>query len=272
MVAQFGQGEPRLVASLEHLSNLDRQPDALVLTGDLVDRGLASEYRRLRQVLDPCPIPWFVLPGNHDNQDEFRLAFADRADEFADDHLSWVVDDLPLRIVGLDTTIRDRDDGEVDEARLGWLAATLETDMQRPTILFMHHPPFATGMWWMDYGGVRGSAELRDLLSRHPQVLRVQCGHVHREIQTSWEHAVVATAPAVSYQSAIGLTDESPPVLSDEPSGTPMLLWENGTLLYMKTDVPGRWTSVDLRGVISDWDSYQRAAKYGGPMPQERAH
>jgi 3',5'-cyclic AMP phosphodiesterase CpdA len=271
LIAQFVSGEQRLAAALEQLATLPRRPDALVLTGDLVDKGQPDEYARLRAVLDPCPIPWFVLPGNHDEREAFRAAFADRHEIPERGHLSWVVDDLPLRLVGLDTTLTGRDDGAFDEERRAWLGATLAEEPARPTILFLHHPPFSSGIWWMDYGGLHGAAELRALLSDNPQVLRVQCGHVHREVQVAWEHAVVATAPSVAYRSGLGLMPDGPPVLTDEPSTVPLLLWDGTELLAMTTDLTGDWSSVDLRNLIHDWPSYEAAARAGGPMRQERA-
>ncbi len=271
LIARFVDGEARLAAALEALAGLHRRPDVLVLTGDLVDRGLPDEYRRLRAVLDPCPIPWFVLPGNHDDPDAFRAAFSDRDELPATGHLSWVIDDLPLRLVGLDTTLRGRDDGALDGERIDWLADALTAAPDRPTVLFLHHPPIATGIWWMDYGGLPGSDALRALLAEHPQVLRVQAGHVHREVTTAWEHAVVATAPSLVYRSGLGLGPGSAPVLTDEPSTIPLLSWDGEILLAMATDLPGSWQSVDLRDLIADWPSYEAAARAGGPMPQERA-
>lgn len=271
LIARFVDGEARLAAALEALAGLHRRPDVLVLTGDLVDRGLPDEYARLRSLLDPCPIPWFVLPGNHDEPLAFRAAFADKPELPATGHQSWVVDDLPLRIVGLDTTLAGRDDGELDDERIGWLAEVLAAEPDRPTIVFMHHPPLSTGIWWMDYGGLRGSAALRSLLADHPQVLRVQAGHIHREVATAWEHAVVATAPSLVYRAGLGLAADSAPVLTDEPSSIPLLSWDGTTLLAMTTDLPGEWQSVDLRHLIADWPAYEAAARAGGPMPQERA-
>src|SRR6185295_14939281 len=78
--------------------------------------------------------------------------------------------------------------------RLAWLDARLGEGSQRPTVVFMHHPPFVTGLRAMDAMGLDGKAELGTVVARHPQVEGVLCGHVHRPmtrrlggtVATSW--------------------------------------------------------------------------------------
>ena len=52
-----------------------------------------------------------------------------------------------------------------------------------PTVIFMHHPPFTTGIARMDEHGRANAAELADVVARHRQVQRIVCGHLHRSIQ-----------------------------------------------------------------------------------------
>jgi 3',5'-cyclic-AMP phosphodiesterase len=48
------------------------RPDIAVVTGDLVDHGMADEYERLRALLAPLATPVFVIPGNHDAREPLR--------------------------------------------------------------------------------------------------------------------------------------------------------------------------------------------------------
>ena len=59
-VAQIGRLKPR--------------PDALIITGDLVDGGRTEEYAHLRQLLAPLAMPMYVIPGNHDDRERLRVA------------------------------------------------------------------------------------------------------------------------------------------------------------------------------------------------------
>jgi 3',5'-cyclic AMP phosphodiesterase CpdA len=63
--------------AISHLQQIDRRPDLVLVTGDLVDKGEAQEYAVARELLDGIGIPFLVIPGNHDNRENFRVAFAD---------------------------------------------------------------------------------------------------------------------------------------------------------------------------------------------------
>ena len=56
---------------------LDPQPDAVLLTGDLTDDGDPRSYARVRELLAPLAVPVHPIPGNHDDRDALREAFAD---------------------------------------------------------------------------------------------------------------------------------------------------------------------------------------------------
>ena len=49
------------------------------------------------------------------------------------------------------------------------------------TLLALHHPPFATGVGWMDDSGFVGLDRLEAVLAEHP-VDKVVCGHFHRSV------------------------------------------------------------------------------------------
>ncbi len=65
--------------AIDHLHGLDRKPDLVLLTGDLVDDGRPDEYAQVRHLLAKLTIPYLVIPGNHDHRENFRAAFADHA-------------------------------------------------------------------------------------------------------------------------------------------------------------------------------------------------
>jgi len=70
---------PYLARAVEHLRCLKPRPDVVLATGDLVDAGTDEEYRRLRGLLAPLPMPVYLIPGNHDNRDALATVFADHA-------------------------------------------------------------------------------------------------------------------------------------------------------------------------------------------------
>ncbi len=101
---------------------MDRRPDLVVLTGDLVDEGRPEEYEMLRKILAALPIPYLVIPGNHDDRDNLRNAFADHAYLPRQGPLHYCVDDHPVRIIGLDSTVSGAHHGHIDADGLDWLS------------------------------------------------------------------------------------------------------------------------------------------------------
>ncbi|MFN0090471.1 MAG: phosphodiesterase [Acidimicrobiales bacterium] len=220
---QYGvDSNAMLAAAVDRLNGFDPAPDALVITGDMVDLGVPEEYAVLRSELARLAVPVYLVAGNHDERAGLRTAFADHGYlPPGDGALNWCVEAHPLRLIGLDSTIPGRHDGALDDASLAWLDARLAERPDAPTVVALHHPPFETGIWWMDRGGLlQGGPGLRAVVQRHPQVRRVVCGHHHRPITTSWGSAVVSVCPSTAHQVHLDLAPESRPSFVTEP---PML-------------------------------------------------
>ena len=64
-----------LAATVDAIRSLQPQPDAVLISGDLVDNAADSEYARLRELLSPLRAPVYVLPGNHDERGALRRNF-----------------------------------------------------------------------------------------------------------------------------------------------------------------------------------------------------
>ena len=134
-----------LERAVAHVTALDPRPDIVLATGDLVDGGKPEEYALLRRLLAPLAMPVYLIPGNHDARDAMREVFADHAYLPRTGFLQYTIEDLPVRLIALDTLVPGKGHGELCAERLDWLEARLgESD--RPTILFMHHPPFDCGI------------------------------------------------------------------------------------------------------------------------------
>ena len=193
----------RAIAQLEALGP---RPDLVVATGDLVDRGKPKEYRRLRKLLARLSLPLLVLPGNHDDREAFRHAFADAPYLPRRGPLHYAVDVGTVRIIALDTTRPGHPGGELDAARLTWLDARLCEAATRPTLIFMHHPPFLTGVGPMDAHGFRGREAFEALIARHRHVVRIACGHVHRALAQVVGSTLATTAPSTAPQLVVDRT------------------------------------------------------------------
>src|SRR6202162_1858662 len=165
-----------LARAVTALNALVPRPDVAVVTGDLVDHGEPAEYEHLRHLLAPLQMPVFVIPGNHDAREALREAFRDGGYLPAAGYLQYTIEDYPLRLVALDTLIPGKHDGVLCAERLGWLDAALAAQPARPTAILMHHPPFATGITYMDNYGLDNAAGLAEIVGRHPHGASILCG------------------------------------------------------------------------------------------------
>ncbi len=255
-VTRAGAGRRFMGDTLAHVARavawigaLDPAPDAVVVTGDLADGGDAVEYERLAEVLARLRQPYLVLRGNHDRTEPLRAAFARTVPLPRDGRLNYAVDDLPLRIVALDSAETGRAGGVADAAMLAWLDATLAAD-QRPAVLCLHHPPFRTGMHYMDAFGFTGLRRLRALIARNEHVRLVLSGHVHRAFRTTLARATLWTS------------------VSTAPQIVPEL-FERGRLFGLRFEPPG--LSLHTWDGAAAFSSRLYAAAKGGGYAEEPA-
>ena len=190
-----------LAAAVRAVLGLDPLPDAVIVTGDLADGALPAEYDRVRELLDPLPMPVHVLPGNHDDAAVVEAGYVARVGE--------------LRLIGCDSTIPGRDDGELD---LDWLAGRLAEDRTTPTIVAMHHAPILTGIGGLDEIGLTNREALGRLLERSPQVQRVIAGHVHRGAFGVLGGCGVVACPSTNLQTKLAIGSEGFTVVREPPA------------------------------------------------------
>lgn len=227
---------------VEQVNRLPQRPDAVVLTGDLVDFGMADEYAVLRELLAPLTMPYYLLPGNHDERQTLRAAFPDHPYLMqGGERIEYVIDTHALRIVALDTVVPYSSKGELAAASLLWLDRILSEQPQRATVIVMHHPPFYTGIGHMDDIGLADAHLLEQVVRRHPQVERVLCGHLHRPIHTRFGGTIASTCPGVSHQVVLDLDPQASSRFVLEPPGFQLHLWDAQSGLVSHTAYVGEF-------------------------------
>ena len=192
------------------IADINRQgPDAVIFTGDTVQHGQPEEYAHLRALLAPLEAPLYLIPGNRDDNEALRSAFGDKP--YLPENgsfLHYAVEDHALRLVALDSTSPGERKGVFCPARQAWLDAVLRERPDRRTLLFIHHPPFDIGDHYI--GGYRRpeeAAALTDVVSRHPQVERLICGHVHCPTERSWAGTRASVMPSIAVDVRKGVDE-----------------------------------------------------------------
>jgi 3',5'-cyclic AMP phosphodiesterase CpdA len=194
-----------LAMALERLGRIDPVPQAIVVTGDLADRGEPEAYAQLRSMIEPvaermgAQIVWCM--GNHDDRSAYArgLFGSDPTPEVMD----RVYDVDGLRIVALDTSVPNYHHGEISDEQHAWLASVLAEPAPLGTILAMHHPPIAVPM--LPAAAIielDGQDRLAEEL-RGTDVRMILGGHFHYSSYGTFAGIPVSVASATCYVSDI---------------------------------------------------------------------
>jgi len=219
-----------LVAAIETLNRLSPAPDVVILSGDVVDTGTQEEYAFAQELLGQISQPLFAIPGNHDEREAFRSSFGSRGYLPKSGPLHFVVGHLgPVRIVGLDVTVPSQHHGDFDDATADWLETALAAEPDRPTIIMMHQPPFASGTPYIDAYNCRSGERLAATVARYPAVERIVCGHIHRFMQLRFGGTMLVTAPSTTTAIALRLAADAEPASFVEPPALLLHHWKPDT-------------------------------------------
>lgn len=192
---------PHLEAVVDAIRALPNEVDAVLVSGDLTHDGGRPEFRLARDSLERLGAPLYVLPGNHDDRALLREAFD--LPGIGSEPVNYSVDVGELRLVVFDSVVPGQDPGRYDSQQLRWLDSELRAQPGRPTLLAMHHPPLATSV--REWDGINLEPGQRELLAevvaRHPQLLAIVGGHLHRIAASVLAGRPVISVPS-TYQQA----------------------------------------------------------------------
>jgi 3',5'-cyclic AMP phosphodiesterase CpdA len=210
---------------IAHLNTLNPQPALVVCSGDLVDGGSDEEYAHLKELLAPLKLPLVAIPGNHDAREAMRRAFPDQAYAATEGALNTLVRAGDLDLILLDSSVPGKPHGFLEKPTLAWLDATLADAPQRPALIFLHHPPFITGIHHMDVQNLRNADELATLVARHHRVRLIAAGHVHRATMTTFAGIPATICPAPNHAVDLDLAQLRPPSFTVEPPALHLHAW-----------------------------------------------
>lgn len=187
----------RLRAVLDLLP-ASRQPDGIVLTGDIADNGASHEYAQFNEVM-AARTNWLAVPGNHDSPAGLTS--------------TPVLDVGDLRVVGMDVTVPGENHGEL-RAEEAERVASLATGR---TVLAFHQPPVPIGHAYVDSMRLLNPEALAELVARIGTVTAILCGHVHTPVVSRFAGVPVLAAPGIV--STASLEADPPSVNRAHPPG-----------------------------------------------------
>jgi len=231
----------QLRRAVDHLMRLPAPPDVVLITGDCVNGGSMPEYQSFRALLRPLTMPVYVIPGNHDDRGQLQALFGPQGSAPLAGFVQYVVDTGPVRLIALDTNVPGKGEGYLCAERLAWLEQRLAEMPERPTLIFMHHPPFLTGLAPFDQIGLTNADMLGALIAHHPQVERIVAGHVHSTMLRRFHGTLAMTCSSTMYQMFPDLYRPKGVSVVMEPPACLLHVWRESTGMITHTNLIGEY-------------------------------
>jgi 3',5'-cyclic AMP phosphodiesterase CpdA len=206
-----------LAAAVAVIRKLVPAPDLIVLGGDLLEDGEHANYQAVLDLFKDLQVPVHAVLGNHDSLAGFRkTAQPARGPEFPG---YYSFDLKGAHFVMLYSACAGKEYGRLEEKQLLWLNEDLHRSSQKPVLVFLHHPPFDTGVGWLDKLKLTNAEEFWEIIPPYARnILGVFAAHLHLQHTVLHRGVVAASCPAVSFQFS-GNADSPRAALSDEPAG-----------------------------------------------------
>ncbi len=202
-------------AVLRHIAGtVADSADFIVSTGDLVDSASQAAYQTASRLLGlsgqpaaaPGPLrvtveglremPFYCLPGNHDDREHFFRGLFGEAQPQPLLNASFVYEGVQFVCLDLGPQAK----ATLHPATLDFLAQALQIKL--PAILLIHHPVVPVGSRWMDQFLADDMGRFWRTLTGH-NVLGILSGHLHLTYERVVEHIPVLGLRATAFQFAL---------------------------------------------------------------------
>lgn len=168
-------------ACVREMASWPVKPAAMIVNGDLALKdGQPGDYATFGKLLLPAGAlaPVHLSLGNHDEREHFWATFpqdatrppkvpAKQCSVFASPRANWFLLD------SLEKT--DSTPGEIGPEQYDWLQTELASRSDKPAIIVAHHQLNVE----KGISGLKDSAGLEEIFTRHPQVKAFIFGHTH---------------------------------------------------------------------------------------------
>ena len=192
---------------VDDINGLNPAPHVVIHTGDIAHNGTQEKYDLASTVLRELRLPLHVCVGNRDVRsliaDNFRTG---RNISPGSEFLQFAIDDYPVRLIGLDTLSATTNMGAYCRERAEALSRALAEEPQKPTVLFMHHPPFEVveSKYRFQFDDWDTVEHLARAIKGHDQIISIFCGHAHRNSRGEILGVPAGTVPSTAVDLRLG--------------------------------------------------------------------
>ena len=222
----------QFVKVIEYCKNLNPNPDFFIMSGDLIHDNpiYYHEYIKLCNQLNK---PYYLMMGNHDLRKNLRDHIVKKELIDSSGFINFVINHNSLKIICLDTAIEGSVEGELTKSSLDWLEGELKKDLDKNTIIFMHHPPIKIGSVLFDDIICKNGNVFLSLIGKYENVSKIIFGHVHCTYSQILENLDLISCPSSSFQFPIDAkTTEN--LLLDNKTYIQLFNWKNDKNLTNK--------------------------------------
>ena len=119
----------RVIVELNELA-----PDAVVVSGDLTTEGFRPEYKAWLAYAERIDAPLLTVPGNHDSRNVGYVHFEDLIGP-----RMWSTDVSGVRVVGVDSSEPDLNEGKVGRVHYPWIKQEFRAASTLNIFVLHHH-------------------------------------------------------------------------------------------------------------------------------------
>lgn len=176
-------------------------PDAVLINGDVARlTGEKGDYERVKGLMGPIAEkkPVFMTLGNHDDRVKIQEVFSSPGEaQTVKDKRVAVIEQPTARFILLDSLMFvNKTPGYLGQGQRTWLGEFLQKSDNKPTILFVHHPPVESDSALLDFD------QLFSIIRPHQKVKAVFYGHSHQYRYDTFEGIHLINQPAIGYNFA----------------------------------------------------------------------
>ncbi len=214
-----------LRAAIEETNALE--PDLVAIAGDITMEGYRTEFEEAKGYLDRIECPNVtVIMGNHDAK---NVGYRHFEDFFGVREHSMTVNvpEGEAKVVALDSTKPDLDEGEVGREHYAWLDEQFRGWARGPKILVVHHHILAVPGTGRDMNNLRDAGDVMAVL-REVGVDMVLSGHRHVPYVWSISGVRIVHSGTVSSMRVRGTMPPSYNVIEFDEESVEITLHEPG--------------------------------------------
>ena len=192
---------------VEDINRLEPLPDVVIHTGDVTHNAKPAEYEMAKRVLGALRCPLHVAAGNRDDRAAIRAAFPANTYLLPDTpFVQYRAETFRLRLIAVDTLSESSNKGHFCQVRADSLRAALAEDTGKPTVIFMHHPPFVVheSDYPIQFDSWESVERMERALAGQPHVVGIFCGHAHRNVAGKVGGVPVRSMPSVAVDLRLG--------------------------------------------------------------------